>query len=178
MLVSVTPVLLLTGPIGVGKSAVRHEADALLIEASVSHATVVLEEIAGCWPVPPEDPVQRVTHMYRNLAGLWSNYAARGAGRLLLEMLVENRSELRRLAEAIPGAEITMVRLHAPLALIEERIRRREPDDPEGELCGARWWAAHMQRWTVNDCLVVDNGDRPVREVASEVLRAAHWLGG
>lgn len=178
MLASVTPVLLLTGPIGAGKSAVLHEADVLLIEASVSHATVVLEEIARCWPIPPEDPVQRVTHMYRNLAALWSNYAARGAERLLLEMLVEDRSVLLRLAEAIPGAEITMVRLHAPLALIEERIRRREPDDPEGELCGARWWAAHMQRWAASDCLVVNNGDRSVREVAAEVLRAAGWLGG
>jgi hypothetical protein len=60
MLVFVTPVLLLTGPVGAGKSAVLHEAGALLIEASVPHATVVLGEVAGCWPVPPEDPVQRV----------------------------------------------------------------------------------------------------------------------
>jgi hypothetical protein len=67
----------------------------------------------------------------------------RQPGRLPLEILVEDRRKLRRLAEAIPGAEITMVRLHAPLALFEERIRRRERDDPEGELCGERWWAAH-----------------------------------
>jgi hypothetical protein len=178
MLACVTPVLLLTGPIGAGKSAVLHEAGALLIEASVSHATVVLEEIAGCWPVPPEDPVLRVTHLYRNLAELWSNYAARGAERLLLEMLVGDRSELRRLAEAIPGAEITMVRLHTPLALIEERIRRRELGDPEGELRGARWWDARMERWASTGGLVVDNGDRSVRDVAGEVLRAAGWLGG
>jgi hypothetical protein len=176
MLASVLPVLLLTGPIGVGKSAVLHEADALLIEASVPHATVVLEEIAGCWPFPPEGAVQRVTHLYRNLAELWSNYAARGAGRLLLEMLIEDRAGLRRLAQAIPGAEIVMVRLDAPLALIEERIRRREAAGPEGELTGARWWAEHLERWTADDCVVVDNGDRPVRDVAAEVLRAAGWL--
>lgn len=176
MLASVTPVLLLTGPIGVGKSAVLHEADALLIEASVSHATVVMEELARCWPVPPEDPVQRVNSMYRNLTALWSNYAARGAERLLLEMLVDDRSDLRLLTEAIPGADITVVHLRAPLELIEERIRRREPDDPEDELCGARWWATRMERWAI-DCVVVNNGDRSVRGVAAEVLRAADWLG-
>jgi hypothetical protein len=44
----VVPVLLVTGPIGVGKSAVLHEADALLIEAGSDHATVELEEIARC----------------------------------------------------------------------------------------------------------------------------------
>ena len=43
------PLLLVTGPIGVGKTAVLHEADAMLIEAGVGHATVELEEIAGCW---------------------------------------------------------------------------------------------------------------------------------
>jgi hypothetical protein len=40
------PVLLVTGPIGVGKTAVLHEADALLVAAGAGHATVELEEIA------------------------------------------------------------------------------------------------------------------------------------
>jgi type II secretory ATPase GspE/PulE/Tfp pilus assembly ATPase PilB-like protein len=43
---TVTPVLLVTGPVGVGKSAVLHAADELLIEAQILHATVELEEIA------------------------------------------------------------------------------------------------------------------------------------
>jgi len=171
-----TPVLIVIGPIGVGKSAVLREADALLVDAAVSHASVMLEEIGGCWPVPPEDPVERISHVYGNLARLWANYAARGAERLLLEMLVEDGSELARLAEAIPGAEITVVCLHAPLELIEERIRGREAGDPADEISGARWWVAHMRRWPVTDALVIDNGDRPVRDVAVEVLREAQWL--
>src|SRR5262249_58275196 len=50
----VTPVLLVTGPVGVGKSALLHEADQLLVEAQIRHATVELEEIARCWPAPAE----------------------------------------------------------------------------------------------------------------------------
>jgi dephospho-CoA kinase len=50
----VVPVLFVTGPIGVGKTAVLHEADSLLIEADVRHATVELEEIARCWTEPVE----------------------------------------------------------------------------------------------------------------------------
>lgn len=166
--------LIVTGPIGVGKSAVLHQADALLIDARVPHATVVMEEIAGCWPLSPEDPALRTTHLYNNLAALWSNFKARGAGRLLVEMLIEHRSDLRPMHEAVPGAEITVVRLEAPLALIEQRIRRREPY-PEPELSGARWWQERMDRLAVEDFLV-DNACRPVREVARDVLRGAGWL--
>ena len=63
-----------------GKSAVLHEADELLIRAEIPHATVVLEEIARCWPAgthePPAEPIA-----YRNLALLWPNFAAQGAQR-------------------------------------------------------------------------------------------------
>jgi len=99
-----------------------------------------------------------------NLAALWSNFAARGADRLLLAQILEHPSQLQRLKEAI----------HAPLSLIEERLRRREPN-PEEELGAARWLAPHMGASAGEDHLV-ENGKRPLREVASEVLRMAGWL--
>jgi len=72
------PVLLVTGPVGVGKSAVLHEADALLVKAGVRHATVELEEIARFWPGAANNQDSEPL-VYRNLASLWSNFAARGA---------------------------------------------------------------------------------------------------
>ncbi|QIS13602.1 hypothetical protein [Nocardia arthritidis] len=170
----VTPVLVVTGPIGVGKSAVLHAADAVLVDAGIPHATVVLEEIARCWSPGLTDPDRRAVHRHRNLASLWSGYAAQGAERLLMEMLVEHRSEICSIATAIPDARVTVVRLRAPLALIEERIRRRE-FSPDDELAGARWWSLRMDRLAVEDFLV-DNGRRPPREVAVEVLAAAGWI--
>jgi hypothetical protein len=166
-------VLIVTGPVGVGKSAVLHEADRLLIDAEIPHATLVFEEIARCWPAPEDDRwSERLA--YRNLASLWSNFAARGADRLLLERIIERRAQLRGLLEAIPGSQVTVVRLHAPLALIEERVRMSEPF-PDEELSAARWLAPQMDRWAVEDHLV-ENGRRPLREVASEALRMAGWL--
>jgi len=152
---------------------VLHEADQLLIEAQIGHATLELEEIARCWPAPAE-PESRQSMILGNLAALWSNFAARGANRLLLAQILKHRSQLQRLKEAIPESQLTVVRLHAPLSLIEERLRRREPN-PEEELDAARWLAPRMDASGGEDH-VVENGKRPLREVASEVLRVAGWL--
>lgn len=167
------PVLLVTGPIGVGKTVVLHEADALLIEAGVRHATVELEEIARCWPDAIEG--SRKAFVYRNLAALWPSFVAVGATRLLVSDLVEQRSDLRLVSEAIPGAAVTVVRLHASLSALEQRIRRREPASPDGDLAGARWWAQHFDEVRVEDHLV-ETEERPVDEIAREVLRRAGWL--
>lgn len=100
--------LVVTGPIGVGKTAVLHAADSVLIEAESRHATVELEEIARCWTDAVE--TSRASFVYRNLAALWANFAAAGASRLLLSAL-GHRSEVRRISDAVPGAVVTVARL-------------------------------------------------------------------
>lgn len=165
--------VVVTGPIGVGKTAVLHEADSLLIEADARHATVELEEIARCWT--EASTISRPSFVDGNLAALWSNFAAVGATRLLLAGLVEQRIEVERISGAVPGAVVTVARLHAPLAVVERRIRLREPASPDGEVDGARWWTRHYEHEHPED-YVVETDQRPVREVAREVLRLAGWL--
>ncbi|MDA8069915.1 hypothetical protein [Conexibacter sp. DBS9H8] len=166
-------VLVVTGPVGVGKSAVLNEAEVMLGDAGVRHATVVLQEIARCTDAGLGDPFNEQI-MWRNLASLWSNYSALGIDRLIVEKLVEQREQLRPLSQAVPGARLTIVRLRAPLELIEARIARREPY-PDGELSAARWLAPRMDRWRCEDFLV-DASGTSVREIAAEVLRVAGWL--
>jgi hypothetical protein len=172
MTVSV-PVLLITGPVGVGKSTVAAEASRLLREADVPHALVDLAWIEQCWPVPADDPWnERLTH--RNLACIWANFSQAGADRLLLVRVLEARSLLHQVLEAVPGAEITVVRLRAPLAVLQARIRSREASDPSWFLGAATHTAKVLERARVEDHLV-DNEDRPVAVVAEEVLRQVGW---
>ncbi len=96
MLAVMTQVLLVTGPVGVGKTAVVHEAHRLLMAARIPHAAVVLETLDMSWPVRGDDGLtERVA--YRNLACVWANFAAAGAQRLLLERVLEQRSQLQEL---------------------------------------------------------------------------------
>jgi Mrp family chromosome partitioning ATPase len=168
------PVLLVTGPVGVGKSTVAAEAARLLRQADVPHALVDLAWIEQCWPVPADDPEnERLTH--RNLACMWANFRQAGAGRLLLVRVLEARSLLRQVAEAVPGAEITVVRLRAPLPVLHARIRSREASDPSWFLGAATHTATVLEQARVED-FVVDNESRPPAAVAEEVLRRAGWL--
>ncbi len=169
------PVLLITGPVGVGQSTVAAEAARLLREAKIPHALVDLAWIEQCWLAPADDPWnERLTP--RNLACLWVNFRQAGADRLILVRVLEARSLLRHVAEAVPGAEIRVVRLRAPLAVLHTRIRSREASDPSWFLGAATHTAKVMEQAQVEDHLV-DNQDRPVAVVAGEVLRLAGWLG-
>jgi predicted kinase len=169
------PVLLITGPVGVGKSTVAGEAVRQLRDADVSHAYVDLAQIGACWPAPADDPWQeRLLH--RNLACMWSNFREAGARRLLLSRVLEARSLLRHIETAVPGAEITVIRLRAPVALLHARVRAREAGgDPQWYLDAATYLAGQMDEARVEDHLI-DNADRSAGEVAAEALRLVHWL--
>jgi hypothetical protein len=170
----VIPVLVVTGPIGVGKTAVLHEVDSLLVAAGSCHATVELEELARCWAAGTE-PGRRA-FVYANLAALWSNFAAVGADRLILSALVEHRSDVEEVSHAVPGSVVTIARLHAPLPVLEDRIRSREVGEAvEGELDGARWWTRHFEEQQPED-FVVESDARPVRGIAEDLLRRAGWF--
>jgi hypothetical protein len=68
---------------------------------------------------------------HRNLACMWANFRQAGSDRLIFARVLETRSLLRRVTKAVPGAQITVVRLRAPLAVLHERIRSREASDPD-----------------------------------------------
>jgi hypothetical protein len=97
-----------------------------------------------------------------------------GATRLLLSALVERRSDLRLVSEAIPGAAITVIRLR--------RCRRLS----SGSDCASPLlWRANSSgrggglstsmRCGVED-YVVETENRSVDEIAREVLRLVDWL--
>src|SRR4249920_4045233 len=96
---------------GSGKTTILAEASDLLTADGVVHAAVDLDTFGmgqlteTAWP----------DLAYRNLSCVWQNYAAAGATRLLIAEAVEDRRELTRIQEAVPGADIVVCRLTAAL---------------------------------------------------------------
>lgn len=170
------PVLLFTGPCGVGKTTVALEADRLLEEAGVPHAMVDLAVIGACSPRPADDRWnERLVHA--NLACMWENFRRAGAERLVLCRTLEQRSLLGSIAEAVPGAEITVIRLTADLGEVQSRIRSRESGrDPQWYLDMAEYLVDKLPNAAVED-YVVSNQNRPAAAAAREALRLAGWPG-
>lgn len=168
------PTLLITGTTGVGKSAVAAEINDALAALRVPNAAVDLDALVWQWPSTTQwnDDL-----MFENLAALWPNYAAHGATNLILARVLESPAELARYAVAVPGAEITVCRLVAPTDLRVHRLLGRMPPGP------SRDW--HLSRTVQLDAILdrlpcvdftIENGDRPVRDVALDVLIEARWV--
>lgn len=168
------PTLLITGPVGVGKTSVAAEVSALLDRAAVAHAVVDMDSLRWCYPSPPHDPFN-VALALKNLADVWVNFRAAGAERLVLADVVEARDDLARYREAVPGATILVVRLRASVGTLIDRVRRREMGAGlDWHLRRAAELAARMERDKVED-MVVDTDGRPVAAVAREVVDRGAW---
>ena len=167
------PVLLLTGTVGAGKTTLAWEISDVLSAASVPHAALDGDGLRASWPVTSR---WNEDLLFESIAALWPVQQRHGATRLVIAMVVEDPADLERYRAAVPGAEITVCRLVSPH---EVRVARLQGRMPPGESLD---WHLHrtgelhdiLERGGIDD-FTVENGDRPVREVAVEVLRRAGW---
>jgi len=173
---SVVPILLITGPVGVGKTSVLSEVTELLEAARLPFAAVDLDNLSWCYPSPSGDDRFRSGLTFKNLAAVWRNFEDAGARRLVIARVVESRDELDRYRAAVPGAEITLVRLGASDVTLHERVGKREIG------LGHEWHARRatelsrlMDEAKIED-LLVDTDGRTVNEIAHEILQRTGWL--
>ncbi|HEY3285169.1 MAG TPA: hypothetical protein VGN26_23095 [Armatimonadota bacterium] len=167
-------VLIVTGPVGVGKTTIAEEVSRQLSEASVPNAWVDVDLLRTCYPSPPDDPFHMALGL-ANLAAVCANYRAAGAERLVLADVVEAPEAVPCYEEAIPGARITVVRLSACIETLHGRLDGRE----EGE--DLRWHRNRaveltgiMESTGVGDLIIRTDGRRPAA-IASEALQRARW---
>jgi len=167
------PVLVITGPVGVGKTSTADAVSRLLSERGVPHACIDLPQISKAFPERPGDPWnEQLGH--RNLACMWTNFRAVGAERLIITRVLEARSLIGRIRRAVPGAEVVVVRLRAPLDVIQGRIRSRDHEQSEWFLDAAAYLVPAMEGQRVEDH-VIDNATLSIGETAHRILCVVGW---
>jgi dephospho-CoA kinase len=164
-----TDVVVVTGPVGVGKTAVTWEMAEVLDERGIDFLRYDADAV-HYRPHPEDDRFgERVT--LQVLEYTWSLVRS---PRVLLPKVVETRNWIDRYRAVIPDAEVTIVRLTAPRELVASRVREREIG------AGLEWHLARAieleEHWAANpvEDLTVENVG-PVREVAVEVLQRVGW---
>lgn len=164
--------LWLCGPSGVGKSATGFEIFSLLARAGVRAAYLDSDQVSLFHLAPAGGPhVLRA----RGLGALWPNVVAAGARCLVFSGYVNSPDEVRLYTDAVPGADVTVVRLRADPEVLRRRYLGRGwlPDLAEAALADA---LALDRTEFADTCL--DTSGLTVSEAARRVLDRAGALPG
>ncbi len=165
--------LIITGSMGAGKTAVLGEASDLLAQRQIIHAGIDLDAL-GLAHLPSATPSDAV--MYNNLRSICSNYAALGVQRFLVARAIENDAQLRHCRDIIPAASTVVCRLTASIETMQRRVQMRESGISQREyVARVQKLNSILDRAQLED-FVVANQERPLTEVATEVLVRAGWI--
>ena len=169
--------LVITGPVGVGKTSVSISIASILSHRGVPHALVDMDWLRECSPAPEGDPFQMALGL-RNLAAIWANFREAGATCLILADVVETREQRHDYEAAVPGAAVRIVRLKASVPTIHRRLEGRESGDSLAwHKHRAIELAGQMDRDAIED-LLVDTEGKTVDQISAEVLERAGWPAG
>jgi hypothetical protein len=163
--------VLLTGLFGVGKSTIAAEMADLLEDAGVPYAALDLDWLTWC-NAGDGDRASEHAMLLRNLDAVVANYRASDVRYFVLARWIHDHDELAGLVTTM-AMPLHTVELVVPL----DEITRRLVTDPTA---GRRDDLAESVAWVETGRglglaeYTVEN-DRPVREVAADILRWLAW---
>jgi len=166
--------ILVTGTVGVGKTSVLLEIDAILSRGSGSYALCDLDWLAWLRPDPGRaTTVQEV--LSENLRHVTATFRAAGVTRLVLARAVSRTSEVETIRASLAPAELVVIRLVASASVVEQRLGRRDSGATLSEhLAEARTFAADAEAAGIGDATVSTDELVP-SVIAHEVLERAGW---
>jgi adenylylsulfate kinase-like enzyme len=168
-----TLAVLVTGIYGTGKSSVIEEMASLLEERGTRYAAMDLDWLGWFDPVVEGDdheagwPVK-----LKNIAAVASNYHDAGIRRFLMAGSIGTSDKVDELRATIE-MPLFVVRLTLPIEEIERRLGPSVTAGRDDDLAVARRWSAQGWGEGIGD-LVMAN-DRPIRDIALEVLDSLPW---
>jgi hypothetical protein len=165
--------LIITGTMGAGKTAVLGEASDILTQRQIVHAAIDLDAL-GLARLPAAAVSDAV--MYDNLRSVYKNYAALSVQRFLLARAIEDHAQLSLCREIIPASNTLVCRLIAGVETMQRRIDTRESGTSRLDyVARVAKLNAVLDRAHLED-FAVTNEDRPLTEVALEMLARAGWI--
>jgi hypothetical protein len=167
--------LIITGAMGAGKTAVLAEASDILAMRHITHAAIDLDAL-GLAHLPLSARNDGV--MYRNLQSVCKNYVSLGVRRFLLARAMEDREELELCRGIVSATDTVVCRLTASIEAMQQRVRMRESGVLQPEyVARVATLEVILDRARLED-FMVSNENRSLNEVAGEVLVKSGWISG
>ncbi len=167
------PTLVITGPVGVGKSSTAFALSDQLNASNQPHGVIDVDYLRTCYPASADDPFNMVLGL-RNIAAVCANYRAAGAIKLLVDV-VETPEQRAGYEQAIPGAQVQIIRLTASLDTLHQRLQGRETGDSlRWHLARAAELSTLMVARGIGDIVIATDG-QSAQQVAQEIRQRVGW---
>lgn len=172
---SKTMLVLISGPVGVGKTSVAEELSGLLETANVGHTFVDLDGLAKTFPRPNEDRYGENIAL-KNLSAVWANAYESGVRNLIVARVIETTDSAKRIQHAVGAETAIIVQLMASDETLFGRVRRRE-------IGSGRAWherrslelSKQFQHSSPAD-MSIDTSDKSIELVANEIRELVDWV--
>jgi len=167
--------LLISGPVGVGKTSVANELSHLLEVKGVAHTFIDLDALTYTYPRSEADPFGNELAL-ENLAALWKNCRKRASKNLIIPRVIEHIDVALNISKAVGIAEPVICRLAASDETLLKRIRRRE-------LGSKLHWSekrsiqlsAELAATNLEDFFITTD-DRSINQIATELMGRINWV--
>ena len=165
--------IVITGPVGAGKTTTAIALAALLEQRDISCAMIDMDQLRWFYPRPTGDRFGSQVGL-RHLAVMAASYQELGIQILVLADVIETGTEWH--ASAVPGYEITVVRLAVPVEQLHQRLRLRETEaDYEWHENRAVELTDIMERNRIGDLVIQVNHEGP-EEIALMIAERLRLL--
>ena len=163
--------VVITGAYGVGKSSVVEEMAELLEQDHIPYGAI---DVDWLWwfdvPGVGDEASRKV--LFANLESVARNYLDAGVIRFLLAWSIRDQRDLDALRRVLPFP-LRVVHLTASIEMIRERMASAVTVGRQRDLRNAEKWFHEGTGSNLGDVTVAN--DRPIREVATQILDLLEW---
>ena len=169
--------LIISGPVGVGKTTTAEELSAILEGEEVGHSFVDLDGLSKTYPRPKDDRFGEQLAL-KNLRAVWAHAQEVGTSHLIVARVIETPDGAKRIAQSVGANDYVIVQLNASDSNLLNRVRQREIG------AGQDWHerraielARKMQSLSLAD-IEIDTDDKSIGSIAREIREHLAWSGG
>jgi CobQ/CobB/MinD/ParA nucleotide binding domain len=165
------PGVLLTGTVGVGKTAVAVELGRVLAERGQKAAVIDLDWLGWLTGAGAVDTELLIRD---NLVATWVNYRDRGATRVVLVRMISDPRHLAALRNTLEDVSLTVVRITTSPERIEARLRKRDTGaELEEHLAESGAMTTRLDASKIEDLQV--SNDATAHDAAVRLLELLAW---
>lgn len=162
--------IVITGPVGAGKTTTAMALAELLEHRDISCAMVDMDQLRWFHPTPKGDPFGEAVGR-KHIRAMAETYLEMGIPTLILADVIETMVGKQALADAIRGYELIVVRLNVGMERLHDRLRGRESErQVTWHLNRAQELQDIMTSNGVGD-IVIDVEDETPEQVAEAIAR-------